>query len=537
MALARRVAYSSAVLLAAWALFDCSSSSSGGDGAAPGPAPNPNGLTNGAGCTQGSDCKTGVCESSVCVAPPNAPPSHDDGRKNLDETDIDCGGASGAPACATGKTCNVGGDCASATCLQGICRDPSATDGVKDGDETDVDCGGTNAPPCTPGQGCLAPTDCDSKVCGADGKCAAPTSTDGVQNGDESDVDCGGTTTNAPKCVVGKMCKAHADCASDGCDYNGKCIAIRSCAPHHGGDTCGPGETDATHESCCTTINLPSAPGGAVKLDKYNITAGRFRQFVERTNGDVRGWMTANAPSWWNAAWTQYLPTTLDNGGSNPDFTGVYQEVGPYVHGTAGGGNEGCYVKGPGARTFRLPDAVNTRMSDPQYYTQDVSDEKALNCVPAYLVAAFCAWDGGKLPGVAVMNYAWGSATYPWGASPGPAGWSTAYDSDATGLPFTPANGDVKRANWLYNYWSPATRIQTDYAIYIAAPGRFPTGNGPYGHSDLGGSVMQFEAISGSSAYWSKAGSWQGHSIPFGDGTVTFPASNKYWAAGGRCAR
>jgi formylglycine-generating enzyme required for sulfatase activity len=406
---------------------------------------------------------------------------------------------------------------------------PRNDDGIKNGSETDVDCGGDAAPACADGKGCAVATDCTSLVCGTDHVCAAPTGTDGVKNGDESDVDCGGSTTGAPRCAVDQKCGAHADCASEACGYNGKCIAVKSCTAHHGGDTCGAGE------DCCTTIDMPGAPGGDVKLDKYSITSGRFRQFVERENGNLRGYMQAHAPAWWDPSWTANLPTQLDSGGTTPDFTGVYQELGPYVHGTAQGANEGCYVNGIGARTYRLPDAVNARMGDQQSYSQDVLDEKPINCVSVYMIAAFCAWDGGKLPTRAQWNYAWGGATYPWGASPAPAGYNSAFDSDATGEPLSTPGGDVHRANYNYNFWFPATKVGTDYSLYIAKPGSFPSGNGPFGHADLAGGVFNFEEIIGTNANWSKSGSWQGHPIPYTN--ITIPATNKYWATGGRCAR
>jgi len=400
---------------------------------------------------------------------------------------------------------------------------PKTTDGAKNGSETDVDCGGASGVLCADAKTCALATDCESNVCGAGKKCMAPSATDGVKNGDETDVDCGGAS--APKCAVDQACSAHSDCGSDSCSYQKKCAAQRSCSAHHGGDTCG----ENGNESCCTTI--PGSP-----IDKYNITAGRFRTFVERTNGNLRGWVQAHAPDGWDASWNDKLPTMLDNGGTAPDFTGLYQEMGPSVHGTAGPSNEGCFVDGYGARSYRLPDAINTRMGDHQNYAQDVLDDKALNCVPAYLIAAFCAWDGGRMPTKAEWDGAWGGALYPWGAGPAPAGWPSAYDTDASGITPLPASGDVKRANYAYNYWAPETKIGHDYTLYIAAPGRFPSGAGPMGHQDLGGSVFNFQIITGSNVQWSKSGSWQGHVIPYGNSLVT-PASNKYWATGGRCAR
>jgi hypothetical protein len=46
-------------------------------------------------------------------------------------------------------------------------------------------------------------------------------------------------------------------------------------------------------------------------------------------------------------------------------------------------------------------------------------------------------------------------------------------------------------------------------------------------------------ANSGPCVYWSRSGSWQGHNIPYTTaGTwIDLPATNKYWALGGRCAR
>jgi hypothetical protein len=46
-------------------------------------------------------------------------------------------------------------------------------------------------------------------------------------------------------------------------------------------------------------------------------------------------------------------------------------------------------------------------------------------------------------------------------------------------------------------------------------------------------------ANSGPCVYWSRSGSWQGHQIPYTavGGNINPPATNKYWAMGGRCAR
>jgi hypothetical protein len=161
---------------------------------------------------------------------------------------------------------------------------PACTNGSRDGDETGVDCGGSGAPPC-PGDGSPDSGTADGQSQSDAGEDGAAGGADGIRNGTETDVDCGGP--NAPKCAEGKSCLVDTDCDA-ACNYAKKCVAMPSCRPHLGGDTCGTGEvgeSGAQHESCCRTLKVPgysdaAHPGKAVYLDKYEITAGRIRAFV-----------------------------------------------------------------------------------------------------------------------------------------------------------------------------------------------------------------------------------------------------------------
>jgi MYXO-CTERM domain-containing protein len=76
-------------------------------------------------------------------------------------------------------------------CTDGECQAPSCDDGVKNGEESDVDCGGESCEPCNVKLECAADEDCESNVC-TRGMCMAATCSDGVENGDEDGVDCGG---------------------------------------------------------------------------------------------------------------------------------------------------------------------------------------------------------------------------------------------------------------------------------------------------------------------------------------------------------
>ena len=458
----------------------------------------------GLGCAVDNDCVDRVCTGGKCALP-----SGTDGRKNGQETDLDCGGPSAAK-CPTGLACNANNDCVSRRCSSGRCAEGLPDNGVADGDETDIDCGGTKAPKCYSGRICSAATDCESGVC-TTALCAAPTAADGVKNGTESDVDCGGTS--GVKCAVGKRCNAHIDCASEGCDYKGTCIAARSCAAHYGGDTCGVGEPwlldgagnqvpdpAMKHESCCTSLPVPGVAG---TLDKYLVTSGRIQQFMARVDGNVRGYVQANPPAGWNPAWNSYVPAGWND---------VAQLLGA---GTTGAGEAaGCYLRGNGGRTFWLPTKANTvDNGDIDHgFSKDVLDTKAQNCFTGPILAAFCAWDGGRLPTMGELRAALGGRTYPWG--------NTAW------------NPDLAIFNKLYAWPTYPQNADLDRTALIAAPGRRPLGYGPFGHADLAGLLFEYSAGL-TVALWQ--GSFEGHAISMSDYAVT-PA-RKYWAIGGRCAR
>jgi hypothetical protein len=606
------------------------------------------------GCVLNNDCTSGYCSiGNVCVAN-----GYSDGKQDFGESDVDCGGntTDGAPTCGLTQKCVLNNDCTSTFCsVANACVANGYSDGKKDFGESDIDCGGHStdgAPLCPDGSTCADSTDCVNAFCNpGNSKCVTPTSNDGIQDGTETDIDCGGgAPTNAPACPPGKKCKVGGDCTVGGCNYKGICPTAISCTGQYGGDTCGaPG----TPDDCCATLPAVGLPAGKINgvsvttttIDKYNVTAGRFRAFAIATNGDIRTWILNHKPAWWNDSWTDWLPTELDDGGANPaccgavvandnictsagnvgEACGLYQELGPNVHGKgAVGANEGCVIANYGARSFRLPDAVNAKMSDIQVYSQDEDDQRAMQCVTSYIEAAFCAWDGGHLPTTTQIDYLWHGTTYPWGINvqpgwagyPNPPAWSvTTTPPNSAGAPagylfandVDPQNGvrgsqpsygqiaygdysntnsghplggtapnvtaqqltDLQWANYDFNYWGGLSQTyvgtcastgklcsqsdacvggpggkcpQTaaDQTLFIAPPGRFPNGNGFYGHADLGGNVFNaLDMASGANGntQWSNSGSWQGHPIPWQGGRVNVPSYYKYWAMGARCAR
>ncbi len=548
-------------------------------------------------CTAGADCVTGVC-TDTGAGKQCQPPAPDDGAKNGDETDVDCGGLK-APKCTDGKSCKVRNDCANDVCNAGKCQPAICNDLSKNGTETDVDCGGSGCPRCADLQGCKVADDCKSGVCKDSGggvlACAVPTPTDSVKNGMETDVDCGGGAAATPKCAADKTCTIHDDCASDGCAYSGKCAVARSCTQKYGGDTCGLGGAGgrgaATWESCCATA--PAGAGG-VAMNKYKVTSGRMRAFMDRTKGNVRKFIgDARAAgalhgATMDPAWDGYLPTAMagceesgtcaatelsDHGYNDPTvyqgiYSSAYRQLGGQMFDGQNLGQQGCSVGAPGTHSYWMDAATQTK------YFGDVAaehgqaeyDTKPLNCVDYLMAQSFCIWDGGRLQTQAEYKAAGGpvdsggayDAPVPWGA-PLPQAQSsntyfayrfpTATDASlrALNLPITdanykyipPAGKSIEWATYIYSYEYP-NLVTYDYIVHLNAPGRM-LARSANGHADLVGPIMEMTSDvnnvnanpKNTYARWTANGSFEVHQ--WGYYGWNFSLLNKYGKQGLRC--
>jgi hypothetical protein len=569
----------------------------------------PSKCPTGEGCVSTTDCNAVACDvgaTNLCLAP-----THTDGIKNLGETGTDCGGA--APLkCATGEGCVATSDCNNVACdVAGtkLCLPPSHTDGILNLGETGVDCGGAALPlACDVGQGCGVTADCKNTKCNPGTLvCDPPSKTDGIKNGTETDVDCGGgAPTNAGPCAGGKVCVANTDCTSTACNYAGKCAWARSCKNHMGGDTCGKGEVGqagAAHEDCCTSVPLPD---NSVRMDKYEITAGRMREFIAVTGGQVRQWVDAHRAETAQISDTmlQYLPegnksptrsiTQCNADGTNCVTTnqgfGVYDHLGLTTimpDRPCAGCGQGCWIGSGngqnGHNTYYWPPALNPEWGTvDRTFDQNTLDVKSLNCTPQLLFAAFCAWDGGRLPtwaelGGNSVNSAWGNQSYPWGtATPNdviagtpPALRQAYYPSnghpDDAGYFFVkmPANyaaaAQYNTTNFNPNYhpswpdvryaWPNIATTGNDTAYLIAGPGRFwndyrEVGAAGEGFYDVGGNLLEATGdVAGtdnvSHNSWPTVrwvgGSFEGH--PVGRANHNLSVLTKYGKQGARCVR
>jgi formylglycine-generating enzyme required for sulfatase activity len=266
-----------------------------------------------------------------------------------------------------------------------------------------------------------------------------------------------------------------------------------SCAPG------GPGMTDCgpSHESCCesplvpggtfyrTYTNTGAGPTGVAdpamvstfRLDKYEVTVGRYRQFMKAWNGGA-GWVPPAG-----AGKHAHLRGGLGLVDGTPDAGSPAYEPG--------------WAPSPGD-TWITPQTVPGEIFDggvasvfydggrwagswfPTWTPEPGPDENLpITYVRWYEAYAFCIWDGGFLPSEAEWEYAaaGGSAQqeFPWGsADAGGANQYAIFRRDGSSC-YYPDGGTCT--------WP---------ALNIAPVGTASLGASPWGQVDLLGNVNEW---------------------------------------------
>jgi len=222
-----------------------------------------------------------------------------------------------------------------------------------------------------------------------------------------------------------------------------------TCGAGGTGNCCEPAETvpEGTflrgYDTATDDYNDMSYPAtvSAFVLDKYEVTVGRFRAFVEARQG------------------TQASPPGA-GAGAHPKL--------------AGSGWDSGWNTSLVADTSVLEAAVQCNATY-QTWTDipGTNENKPMNCVSWYEAMAFCIWDGGYLPTEAEWNYAATGGreqrTYPWS---------------------NPADSTVIDCS--YANYRPGAYCVNDLTGGVNRVGSESRGDGRWKHSDLAGNVWEW---------------------------------------------
>ncbi len=225
--------------------------------------------------------------------------------------------------------------------------------------------------------------------------------------------------------------------------------------------TCGLNQS----EDCCMSLQIfggtynrsndPIYPATVAefRLDKYEVTVGRFRKFVAAV---VAGWRPAPG-----AGKHGHL-----NGGN-----GLVSTTGAFETGWDPSWDVHLYAD---QAAWDADTALNCDEPTSTWTpTEGANETRPINCVNWYQSAAFCIWDGGFLPSEAEWNYAAAGGAeqreYPWGA--------TAPDTDAA----------LAVYGCYYSGTGQCSGVQN-----VAPVGSAPAGAAKWGHLDMAGNVFEW---------------------------------------------
>lgn len=353
----------------------------------------------------------------------------------------------------------------------------------------------TGSGACESGMGCQA------------GECAPIL--DECEGKQAGDAVCASDASERFECGPNLVSKQNAESCAYWCS-GGECQTPASCADLP--KNCGPDR----NEDCCQSALVPGGTFHTVRedatvtlssfrLDKYEVTVGRFRKFVDAV---LDGYL----PQEGDGQHTHYN----DGAGIEPtdDFVDGW-------HPAWSSPDHGLYAT---VAEWNERLACPGEASDPDVFSWTLSpasnETKPINCVTWWQAYAFCIWDGGFLPTYDEWEYAAAGGdeqrAYPWGDD-APDDTRAVYDCNGAGYPNECLASD------------------------LLSVGARPEGDARWGHADLAGSLSEFTLQRVAGWVVTRGGGWKTpdiDSLQSGSWHVFDPApSHVSVEVGFRCAR
>lgn len=443
----------------------------------------------------------GACVQLIGIEEPIDPPPGDAGGSSGGMVDDPCkdnapmgtpcnetGVCDGLGNCqlGNGSACSLDSQCFNMHCVDGACCDSACTGRCQAcaGQGTDGTCGfikaGTDPnDECTAGAcdgageckadisiPCTQATECATGFC-VDGVCCATACTETCKacnvpeqvgscvdapsavDDQNSTPTCTGTNQSCNgqgecKLELGQTCTSPTDCLWSSC-LDGVCTPPScnglpaACGLMGNENCCASNAVEGGSYNRGNDVMFPAKVNG-FRFDRFEVTVGRFRKFVEAYQGNTSiitgaGKHPSIAGSGWDSAWNTSLPVNKTALMSALKCNGTYETWRDTM-----GGNES------------LP----------------------INCVSWHVAFAFCIWDGGRLPTESEWNYAAAGGTeqrkYAWPDAEGIDANHAVYNCRGDGsAPNSCAFGDILKVG-----------------------SKSPTGDGRWQHADLTGSVWEW---------------------------------------------
>jgi formylglycine-generating enzyme len=285
--------------------------------------------------------------------------------------------------------------------------------------------------------GCDASTPSERLGSGGDGDANGA----GVGSGGYGDANAGGANVMGPSGGrdPGGNFASCEELESDACQGENCCetllVAGGDFLMGRGSESCDDCEQGCPPDVTCSEPELPEHPAHVddFYFDKYEVTVGRYRRFLENYAGPPEAGSGAHPVGGmgWNAAWnTGFAPSAVE------------------------------------LRALASCDSTY------ETWTDEPGDNESLpfTCADWFEAFAFCVWDGGRLPSEAEWEYAAAGGdenrVYPWGDEP-PDSTRAVYD----------CMGDE----------DPSCSVND-----ILEVGSRPAGEGKFGQQDLAGSLWEW---------------------------------------------